>query len=269
MPAFDNEEQPTQPARPTPEQLATHAWLAEVERGLEGPPKSATNRWRAVAVAAVEGGAARVSVVDAEEATAPESEPEAEAAAPPDSVELLPALEVGPALGPLPSVDVALGPTEDLGPSGTVRIARAIDEEPEPTSAPKLPARLRGPTGTVKIERPRVVRRPIDRRRSSPTFVLPVRRTGARAVIAFFAASTCAAFLLLATARSDDPPPAPTEPAVVQPAPAIPPSLPIDPALIAPVSTVAPAATATTPAAPTSSKHALPHAKPVSSSSIF
>ena len=61
---FGDEEHPTQPARPTPVELAQQAWLANASRAIRGSLRTATNRWRVIAVAAVEGGAARVSEVD-------------------------------------------------------------------------------------------------------------------------------------------------------------------------------------------------------------
>ncbi len=52
---FEADEPPTHPSAPAPEELAMQTWLASETRAI-GPRRSATSRFRAIAVAAVEGG---------------------------------------------------------------------------------------------------------------------------------------------------------------------------------------------------------------------
>lgn len=107
---FDPEEQPTNPSAPAPEELAMQSWLASEARAI-GPRRSSTSRFRAVAVAALEGGAARVSHADVLEANAralPKPEPQAPAS---------------PPLGPRGTVRIVV--RDDRGPTGTVRIRRS------------------------------------------------------------------------------------------------------------------------------------------------
>jgi hypothetical protein len=123
---FGPEEEPTRPSAPSPEDLAMQAWLADARRDIR-PLGSATSRFRAVAVVALDGGVGRVSQVDALEAEAPAVH---ESGTRPKAV--LPAKEVAVAAPPV--VEAEGAERALLGPRGTVRIVARAE---------------RGPTGTV------------------------------------------------------------------------------------------------------------------------
>ncbi|HEY8041557.1 MAG TPA: hypothetical protein VIF15_17240 [Polyangiaceae bacterium] len=145
---FEDDERPTRPAAPAPEHLeatrtararvlprsrpaltpATQSWLTVTTRAFRGPLRTATNRWRAVAAAALQGGSARKSVVDPEEAAAVDPE-EAATVEPPTP----PIAQSGARLIAAP----APAARRELGPGGTVRIPARRERIAAPTV--KLP----------------------------------------------------------------------------------------------------------------------------------
>lgn len=141
---FEPDERPTHPSAPGPEELAMQTWLAAESRAI-GPRRSATSRFRAVAIAAVEGGAARVSHVDMLEANA--------------RARVEHVSEVTePLIEPVIEREEPRPPAEDveLGESGTRPVAVTAEDDaatdaPPPGAEASLPSRL-GPRGTVRIE---------------------------------------------------------------------------------------------------------------------
>jgi hypothetical protein len=136
---FETDERPTNPSAPAPEELAMQTWLASETRAI-GPRHRPTSRFRAVAVAALEGGAARVSHVDVLEANAKalEKAPADPAPPPPPPPEPVPESVPEPETPAPATVEEAPSAPTRLGPRGTVRIEVRPD---------------RGPTGTVRMRR--------------------------------------------------------------------------------------------------------------------
>ncbi|HEX8795720.1 MAG TPA: hypothetical protein VF765_32445 [Polyangiaceae bacterium] len=147
---FQDDEQPTNPSAPAPEELAMQTWLATETRAI-GPRRSPTSRFRAVAVAALEGGVARVSHVDVLEANAralPKPgdpvEPSLVDSQPAEPVEQAPPAPALAALGPRGTVRIAV--RHDRGPTGTVRIRReppAVEKTERDDGARRRAARIR------------------------------------------------------------------------------------------------------------------------------
>jgi hypothetical protein len=146
------EERPTVPAPPPPEHLQrlrlpgpVRARLAARRRPSLGPatrswvanlPRTATNRWRAIAATVLGGGSGRESRVDATELAAPAALERST----PDNAIPFPGSTAPPEESAAPTPD---DPARTHGPGGTVRI-RARDTAPDrplPSKTQKLVAR--------------------------------------------------------------------------------------------------------------------------------
>jgi hypothetical protein len=133
---------------------SSHAWLTRTLHAVRAPFRTATNRWRAVAAAALETGIGRLSDVDRDERAAPAepgepgaTEPSADAA---QEVAVAEA-EASPTVSGVSRVAAPLAEGENeapeerlavrkLGPRGTVRMPAHGGQGPAP-----------GPTGTMRL----------------------------------------------------------------------------------------------------------------------